>query len=100
MPYLAVVNHFSELESGAILNRSAMSKESEERPVDHYNHRSKAECVPGKSLAKSLEMWAEIENFALKNANFKRVIFNGIGGSYLGPYMLITAMMGDDYNLV
>lgn len=32
--------------------------------------------------------------------NFKHIIFNGIGGSYLGPYMLIQSIHGDDYNMV
>lgn len=31
---------------------------------------------------------------------FKHVVFNGIGGSYLGPYMLLQAIHGDEYNMV
>lgn len=31
---------------------------------------------------------------------FKHIVFNGIGGSYLGPYMLIQSIHGDDYNMV
>ena len=99
LPFETAVKHFAELESGAILNRTAVKKESEERPVDHYNHRSETEVVSGKSLHKSLEIWEQIQKFVLVNNTFKHVIFNGIGGSYLGPYMLITALMGDDYNM-
>ena len=40
IPFETAVKHFAELESGAILNKTANKKESENRPVDHYNHRS------------------------------------------------------------
>lgn len=93
--------HIEELESGAIVNKTSVATESENRPVDHYNLRHEKELVNGKSLAKSLEQWAQVQQFVGKHsAGFKHVVFNGIGGSYLGPYMLIQAIHGDEYNLV
>lgn len=75
--------------------------ESEDRPVDHYNLRMECE-VKGRSLAKSIALWNTVKAFAKKCIDAKdydHVIYNGIGGSYLGPYLLLTAKYGDDFNM-
>eukprot|EP00762_Andalucia_godoyi_P004365 ANDGO_08183.mRNA.1 Glucose-6-phosphate isomerase len=79
----------SRVESGETVNGS------EGRAVDHYNLRHVSECVKGKSLDHSLQQWAQIKQVvdALDwEARFDVVIFNGIGGSYLGPLMLLVAL--------
>ncbi|KAH0575378.1 Glucose-6-phosphate isomerase [Spironucleus salmonicida] len=91
---------FAAIEKGEIVNKTSVASESENRPVDHYNHRLTQELVPGKSLEHSLKLWEKVNTFVSSIRNdYKHIIFNGIGGSYLGPYMLIQAMLGDDYNL-
>jgi len=71
--------------------------------VDHFNLRK------GEGLKKSLRLWrrirADVEKICdgrVRTANRKRytdVIFNGIGGSFLGPLMTVIAHHGADYNL-
>merc|ERR1712130_736889 len=87
-----------------------MGKESENRAVDHYNLRIDPPNanVPNKSLSASIELWNDIntkvgkilrgETATESGEKFTDVIFNGIGGSYLGPLMLVVAMKGDRYN--
>lgn len=75
--------------------------ESEDRPVDHYNLRMECE-VKGRSLAKSIALWNTVKAFAkrcIDAKDYDHVIYNGIGGSYLGPYLLLTAKYGDDFNM-
>lgn len=96
------------MENGEIVNHTEVKKESEDRQVDHYNHRMVEEKVKGKSLAHSLKLWEETLEFAKKieageikptgGDKYNTIIFNGIGGSYLGPLMLIIAKYGMDYN--
>lgn len=100
------------IESGQAVNSTVVKEESENRPVDHYNLRldeatpenqAKFAAVPGKSLQASLRDWERISGAveALVQAKqYSHVIFNGIGGSYLGPFMLLVAKHGDDYNEV
>lgn len=97
-----------KMESGEIVNHTEVKAESEDRQVDHYNLRLEEEKVPGKSLAKTLELWESTLKFArdvesgaikpTKAEKFDTIIFNGIGGSYLGPLMLIIAKYGMDFN--
>eukprot|EP00767_Chilomastix_cuspidata_P002596 gnl/Chilomastix_cuspidata/272.p1 GENE.gnl/Chilomastix_cuspidata/272~~gnl/Chilomastix_cuspidata/272.p1 ORF type:complete len:576 (-),score=285.33 gnl/Chilomastix_cuspidata/272:597-2324(-) len=97
-----------KIESGKITNKTKVVEESENRAVDHYNHRMVDSPVPGKSLADSIAKWEEVKDFAEKlkagaivneaGERYTDVIFNGIGGSYLGPYMLILALCGRDFN--
>ncbi|CAL6062901.1 Glucose-6-phosphate_isomerase [Hexamita inflata] len=99
--FKAALAKIQQIESGAIANATAVPSESENRPVDHYNLRMKEEKVAGKSLAKTVEQWQLVKKFAEANMHkFKHVVFNGIGGSYLGPYMLIQAINGDEFNSV
>lgn len=68
---------------------------TEGRAVDHYNLRHVAELVAGKSLEKSLAMWEHVVRTIDSlhwSQRFDSVIFNGIGGSYLGPLMMLVAM--------
>ncbi|GIQ86592.1 phosphoglucose isomerase, partial [Kipferlia bialata] len=98
----------ARMEAGEVINHTAVKAESEDRQVDHYNLRLKEEKVTGKSLAHSLTMWEEvkavierIENGDITNEageRFTDVVFNGIGGSFLGPLMLIISQKGDEYN--
>eukprot|EP01080_Neovahlkampfia_damariscottae_P005431 gene5431-9244_t len=99
---------FEDIENGKIVNKTCVKEESENRSVDHYNLRSKVEKVKGKSLKHSIEYWKEIQKSIskilegeVKNENKEKytdVVFNGIGGSYLGPLMLLVANKGMDYN--
>ncbi|OHT06145.1 glucose-6-phosphate isomerase family protein [Tritrichomonas foetus] len=96
------------MEAGEIVNHTEVKAESEDRQVDHYNLRLQEEKVPGKSLAHTLKLWEETLQFARdvesgkikpsKAGKYDTIIFNGIGGSYLGPQMLIIAKYGADYN--
>jgi glucose-6-phosphate isomerase len=96
------------MENGEIVNHTSNVKESEDRQVDHYNLRLEEEKIPGKSLGKTLELWAstlkfaqDIESGIIKPttaAKYDTIIFNGIGGSYLGPLLLIVAKYGVDFN--
>jgi glucose-6-phosphate isomerase len=96
------------MEAGEVVNRTSNPKESENRQVDHYNLRLVEEKVPGKSLRKTLELWdatlkfaQDVEAGTIKPTTapkYETIIFNGIGGSYLGPLMLIVAKYGMDYN--
>lgn len=100
--YAAASETIKKIESGAIVNHTSNKKESEDRPVDHYNHRLEKELVSGKSLGHSLALWERINkevNEIVSAGKIHSVIFNGIGGSYLGPFMMITSQLGDDYNL-
>lgn len=75
---------------------------SEGRRVDHFNLRK------GAGLKKSLAQWEAVkaaigeirEGRAVNEhgARFTDVIVNGIGGSFLGPLMLLIAKHGADYN--
>jgi glucose-6-phosphate isomerase len=70
--------------------------------------RHEKELVSGKSLKKSLELWNTINTAIQKivkgetknedGDQFTDAVFNGIGGSYLGPLMLVVAMKGPDFN--
>lgn len=74
----------------------------------HCNSRHEHELVAGKSLKHSLKLWEEVKNctndiISGKTTNekgeaFTDVIFNGIGGSFLGPLMLVLAIKGEDWN--
>ena len=96
------------MENGEIVNHTEVKEESEDRMVDHYNLRMEKELVKGKSLAHTLAMWEEAKKFAedvmtgvIKTSagkKYESIIFNGIGGSYLGPLMLIIAKYGMDFN--
>lgn len=96
------------MENGEIVNHTEVKAESEDRMVDHYNLRMEKELVKGKSLAHTLAMWEEAKKFAEDVMNgviktsagkkYEAIIFNGIGGSYLGPLMLIIAKYGMDFN--
>mgnify|MGYP001112073658 CR=1 FL=1 len=58
--------------------------------------------MPGKSLDASLKQWAEIREAVegiRQGGRFKDVLFNGIGGSYLGPLMIVVGILGVDFNL-
>lgn len=103
------IQKVKEIESGAIVNHTANKEESEDRAVDHYNLRHPQELVKGKSLQYSLKLWDEINTYVGQildgkivnedSQKYEDVIFNGIGGSYLGPLMLVIAMHGDNYNI-
>lgn len=96
------------MENGEVVNHTEVKAESEDRQVDHYNLRLQEEKVPGKSLAHTLKLWEETLAFAQdcesgkikpsKADKYDTIVFNGIGGSYLGPQMLIIAKYGADYN--
>jgi glucose-6-phosphate isomerase len=92
------------MERGEVVNHTEVKAESEDRAVDHYNLRLKEELVPGKSLAESVRLWEDIKSSVDtvqggETPMFTDVIFNGIGGSFLGPLMLVVAMLGQDYNM-
>nr|CAG4714790.1 unnamed protein product [Naegleria fowleri] len=97
------------IESGKVVNKTVIVSESENRCVDHYNLRLKNSSVAGKSLDESLKLWNDIvekvdaiTSGKFKNPQngkaYKNVIFNGIGGSYLGPLLLCVAIKGIYYN--
>jgi glucose-6-phosphate isomerase len=98
------------MENGEIVNYTEVKAESENRMVDHYNHRHEEELVEGKSLKHTLQLWEETKKFAddvlegkIKTSagkKYETIIFNGIGGSYLGPLMLIIAKYGMDFNTI
>lgn len=100
------INLIQRMENGEIVNHTAVAKETEDRQVDYYNLRLAEEKVPGKSLTKTIEIWNETKPFVAdilakkikpaKADTYKTVIYNGIGGSYLGPLMLIFAKYGMD----
>jgi len=104
----AAVDLIDQMEKGEIVNKTSVVAESENRAVDHYNHRMEAELVKGKSLGHTLAYWEEVKKFAedVKSGKiitkagkkYESIIFNGIGGSYLGPLMLIIAKYGMDFN--
>jgi len=103
------LSDFKEIEMGKTINTTAILEESENRAVDHYNLRSSQEQIQGKSLQHSLSHWQEIKEKASdiimgkttneKGEKFTDVIFNGIGGSYLGPLFLLVALKGPDFNV-
>ena len=76
---------------------------SEGRRVDHFNLRL------GEGLEKSITLWRTIQVDVEKiksgqvvnenNQTYTDVIVNGIGGSYLGPYMILIAKKGNDFNV-
>ena len=86
------------IEAGRIVNRS------EGRRVDHFNLRK------GAGLERSLRLWRRIRSDVEKirdgrtrnpaGRRYTDVVLNGIGGSYLGPLMLLIARHGGDYNLL
>jgi glucose-6-phosphate isomerase len=96
------------VESGEVVNKTANKEETEDRAVDHYNLRHPQELVSGKSLQHSLKLWNEVNDYVSQildgkllnedNQKYEDVIFNGIGGSYLGPLMLVIGLHGDNYN--
>ncbi len=85
-----------DIESGKIVNVS------ERRRVDHFNLRK------GRGLKQSLAQWRRIaraieritsgEVRAPGRKRYADVILNGIGGSFLGPLMMVIAHHGSDYN--
>mmetsp|Transcript_2397 Transcript_2397/g.3483 ORF Transcript_2397/g.3483 Transcript_2397/m.3483 type:complete len:566 (-) Transcript_2397:27-1724(-) len=103
------LQEIEDIESGKIVNKTTHEKESENRAVDHYNLRMKEEKVKGKCLNESIKLWNQInkELEAIRNGSatnddgqkYRDIIFNGIGGSYLGPLMLLIAMRGENYNV-
>uniref|UniRef100_A0A7S1KUP0 Glucose-6-phosphate isomerase n=1 Tax=Percolomonas cosmopolitus TaxID=63605 RepID=A0A7S1KUP0_9EUKA len=103
-----VLESIDNIESGKIVNQTSVKEESENRCVDHYNLRHHKEIVPQKSLQKSIAYWKEIQvkigkitSGEAKNEfgdEYTDVVFNGIGGSFLGPLMMIVFMHGDSYN--
>lgn len=92
------------IESGGIANHTEVVHDSENLAVDHFNLRmpKALSTVEGKNLEHSLEIWKDCLDFVgsieagkitnEKGKKFTDVIFNGIGGSYLGPYMLLRAL--------
>ncbi|KAL9645235.1 hypothetical protein ABK040_002435 [Willaertia magna] len=99
----------SDIEEGKIVNKTVIKHETENRAVDHYNLRLENSPVQGKSLKDSINYWNEIKekitpllNGEKKNPlngkAYKSIIFNGIGGSYLGPLLLVVAMKGLYFN--
>ncbi|TNJ26611.1 Glucose-6-phosphate isomerase [Giardia muris] len=97
--HAAAFSLIDKIERMEVVNTTAHPTEAENRAVDHFNLRKKEE-VKGCSLAKSLEQWQAISTFAQDvSKDFDHVIYNGIGGSYLGPFLLLTAKYGDDYNM-
>jgi len=98
-----------QIENGEVVNKTVIASESENRSVDHYNLRLSNSSVPNKSLQDSLNLWkdvsekvAEITSGKLQNPQtkkpYKNIIFNGIGGSYLGPLLLCVSMKGIYFN--
>ncbi|GKT27650.1 glucose-6-phosphate isomerase, putative [Aduncisulcus paluster] len=89
------------IEKGDIVNHT------EKRAVDHYNLRMSESPVVGKSLAETLKQWEDVKKLCdsirageLKPAcgeKYSDIIFNGIGGSYLGPLMLIISAYTDQF---
>lgn len=76
---------------------------SEGRKVDHFNLRL------GEGLEKSIAQWRTIRADVDKiksgqvvnenNQTYTDMIINGIGGSYLGPFMVLIAKQGNDFNV-
>jgi glucose-6-phosphate isomerase len=76
---------------------------SEGRKVDHFNLRL------GEGLDKSVQQWKiikkdveQILSGSVRNdsgQSYTDVIVNGIGGSYLGPLMVLIAKQGNDFNV-
>ncbi|KAL0232409.1 hypothetical protein PCE1_002750 [Barthelona sp. PCE] len=109
------MDHIAALERGDIVNATKVASESENRAVDHYTHRLSEEHFPvdmkfeGRSLEKSIEYWNKVksdvekvlsgEHTTTNGEKFTDVIFNGIGGSFLGPLMLILGIYGETYNM-
>ena len=60
----AALDLIKRMENGEIVNHTEVKAESEDRQVDHYNLRLAEEKVPGKSLAKTLQLWEETLAFA------------------------------------
>jgi glucose-6-phosphate isomerase len=89
------------IENGEIVNRTKHPKESENRAVDHYNLRMKNSPLESKSWSKSIEYWSHIKTEVekiLSGGKYQSIIFNGIGGSFLGPLLLLTFGLSDRYN--
>ncbi len=92
----AALDFVRAVEAGRIVNVS------EKRRVDHFNLRK------GPGLLKSLRLWRRIRRdveairsgtkTAPSGKPYADVIMNGIGGSFLGPLMLLIAEHGVDYN--
>lgn len=100
--HAAALRLIAAVEHGEAVNTHAVVEEAENRPVDHFNLRDVGEQVPGKTLAQSKALWHSIRTYAeglVAEKAFDHVIFNGIGGSYLGPYMLLVTAHGDEYNM-
>lgn len=97
------------LEKGEIVNKTAHPTESENRAVDHFNLRLPRDQSPpemveaGKTLEDSLEKWeknkADLRSFLSARPEIKNIVFNGIGGSYLGPYLTLVFARGEHFNL-
>jgi glucose-6-phosphate isomerase len=76
---------------------------SEGRKVDHFNLRL------GEGLTKSISYFNKIKEAVEdiksgktineNNQSYTDVIMNGIGGSYLGPLMILLAKLGYDFNV-
>ncbi|KAG9392828.1 Phosphoglucose isomerase (PGI) [Carpediemonas membranifera] len=97
-----------KIEAGEVVNTTVHPTESEDRAVDHYNHRMEASPVAGKSLADSIAQWNTIKTeidaildgktTTPEGKRYTDVIFNGLGGSFLGPLMLVISQYGDEFN--
>jgi glucose-6-phosphate isomerase len=82
------------IENGEIVNKTAVVAESENRAVDHYSLRD-----PKKGLddtkdynAKVVKKINEIKN------EYQAIGIGGIGGSILGPRMVLISQLSEHYN--
>lgn len=92
----AALRFIRDIEARRIVNRS------EGRRVDHFNLRK------GANLNKSVAQWRRIRRAVDKiksgdvrnesGGRYTDVIMNGIGGSFLGPLMLLISKHGSDFN--
>ncbi|KAL0208605.1 hypothetical protein P9112_011192 [Eukaryota sp. TZLM1-RC] len=111
---LAVMHIFDNIEAieqGEIVNTTAVKSESENRRVDHYNHRIKQPQGSGDFLSRSLQSTLDYNKKVVQDVQsiisggktkeghvFTDVVFNSIGGSFLGPLMLLISQKGESYN--
>ncbi|KAJ5074317.1 glucose-6-phosphate isomerase [Anaeramoeba ignava] len=102
------LEYIKRIENGELVNSTGVLEESENRAVDHFNLRMEEEVVKGKSLQKSIEVYNDIQEkveeilsgkkTTSKGLKYTDIVFNGIGGSFLGPYMMIVSQYGADFN--
>ncbi|KAL0221610.1 hypothetical protein RCL1_001464 [Eukaryota sp. TZLM3-RCL] len=106
-----ILDVIQRTEDGQVVNSTSVKSESENRRVDHYNHRIKTprgnDDFATRSLQSSLDYNEKVKSDVATIINggttkegqrFTDVVFNGIGGSFLGPLMLIVSQRGDNYN--